>query len=95
VIEPAGAAWRLNLEAIDRDMPAILAFPAFAPGLVYDGPTLFVAGARSDYVRPDHEPAIRRLFPRARIARIAEAGHWVHAEQPEAFLGTLQPFLRA
>lgn len=95
VIEPGHVQWRLNLDAIERDMPAILGFPELAPGRVYDGPTLFVAGARSDYVRPEHEPAIRRLFPRAQIAHIAGAGHWVHAEQPEAFLGTLMPFLRA
>jgi esterase len=36
---------------------------------------------------------IRRLFPQARIIRIAGAGHWVHAEQPRAFLQAVGPFL--
>jgi esterase len=56
---------------------------------------LFVAGARSNYIEPKHEPGIRRLFPRARIMRIEDAGHWVHAEQPQAFLQTFGPFLGA
>jgi esterase len=54
---------------------------------------LFVAGARSNYLQPEHEPGIRRLFPEARIIRIEGAGHWVHAEQPQAFLQTVIPFL--
>ena len=42
---------------------------------------------------PSDEPEIRRLFPRARIARIPEAGHWLHAEQPQAFLELVEAFL--
>ena len=56
-------------------------------------PALFVAGARSGYVRPAHREAIRRLFPHARLVTLRDAGHWLHAEQPEAFLRTVQPFL--
>ena len=39
------------------------------------------------------EPAIHRLFPKAEIRRIAGAGHWVHAEAPDAFLDLVTPFL--
>jgi pimeloyl-ACP methyl ester carboxylesterase len=85
--------WRLNLAAIERAMPRLAGFPALPPSAAYLGPALFVAGARSDYLRPEHEPEIRRLFPNARIARIADAGHWPHAEQPRAFLDIVQPFL--
>lgn len=85
--------WRLNLAAIAHAMPALTGFPSFAPGARYDGPALFVAGGRSDYVRPEHEPEIRRLFPAARIARIADAGHWLHAEQPQQFLDLVTRFL--
>jgi len=35
------------------------------PGGTYLGPTLFVSGARSDYVLPEHRPIIRALFPAA------------------------------
>jgi len=89
----SAARWRLNLAAIEREMPALVRFPAMPPGTMFDGPALFVGGGRSDYLRPEHEPAIRRLFPNARIARIPNAGHWLHAEQPQAFLDLVGPFL--
>jgi esterase len=54
---------------------------------------LFVAGARSNYIQPEQEPGIRRLFRQARIMRIEGAGHWVHAEQPQVFLQAVAPFL--
>ena len=93
VLDENAARWRLNLEAIERGFPQILGFPDLPAGTAYTGPALFVAGARSNYIQPQHEPGIRRLFPRARIMRIEGAGHWVHAEQPQAFLQAVAPFL--
>ena len=93
VFDGPEASWRLNLAAIERGMPALAEFPAVAAGAAYDGPALFVAGGRSDYLRPEHEPKIRRLFPNARVERIAGAGHWVHAERPREFLDLVEPFL--
>lgn len=87
--------WRLNLAAIEQSMPDILGFPDLSPGTAYHGPTLFIAGADSGYVRSEHEPAIRKLFPAAEFVRIPGASHWVHAEQPEAFLATAERFLTA
>ena len=94
VFEGGRARWRLNLEAIERDMPVLVGFPAVPEDAVYRGPTLFVGGARSRYLLPEHEPAIRRRFPNARIEWIENAGHWVHAEQPAAFLQLVEPFLQ-
>jgi esterase len=93
VIDENAARWRLNLEAIERGFPQIIGFPDLPAGTAYRGPALFVAGARSNYIQPEHEPEIRRLFPQAEIIRIDGAGHWVHAEQPQAFLQTVAPFL--
>src|SRR5215471_4263483 len=95
IIDEGIARWRLNLDAIEREFPEIVGFPPLPAGTAYNGPTLFVAGARSDHIRPEHEPGIRRLFPQARIARIEGAGHWVHAEQPQAFLQAVEAFLSA
>ena len=93
VFEGGAARWRINLEAIEREMPVLVGFPQIPPGTIYGGPALFISGGRSDYLRPEHEPEIRLLFPQARIARIAEAGHWLHAERPKAFLDLVEPFL--
>lgn len=92
---PQGLGWAVNLAALERNFAAIVAFPEMPDGRVYGGPALFVAGERSDYVRPEHHPAIVRLFPRAAIEVVAGAGHWVHAEAPTAFLGVVGRFLSA
>jgi pimeloyl-ACP methyl ester carboxylesterase len=84
-------AWRMNLAAIESSLPAIAGFPETAA--VFRGPTLFVHGERSDYVRPQHRETIRRLFPAAELAEIAGAGHWVHAERPDAFAAAVAAFL--
>jgi esterase len=93
VIEDGKASWRINLPVLERDMPDIAGFPEDLPAASYPAPALFVAGAKSDYIRPQDEPAIRRLFPEAEIVRIPGAGHWVHAEAPEAFVAAVKPFL--
>ncbi|MCP5150507.1 MAG: alpha/beta fold hydrolase [Ectothiorhodospiraceae bacterium] len=93
VLATDGARWRIDLEAIAGNHAALTGFPDPPAGATYRGPTLFVRGARSDYLQPAHEPAIRALFPRAEMRAVAGAGHWVHAEQPVAFLETVLPFL--
>ncbi len=83
--------WRLNLDVLEAEMPKILGFPEVQG--CYDGPTLFLSGATSDYVLPAHRPVIRDLFPKARFVKIAGAGHWLHAEKPREFIQTLQAWL--
>ena len=87
--------WQLNLAALEAALPAIGGFPEFPSSTRYDGPTLFIAGGKSSVLPADAEPIIRAFFPRATIERIANAGHWVHAEQPAAFLTLVEPFLAA
>jgi pimeloyl-ACP methyl ester carboxylesterase len=87
--------WRLNLETISREMPTLVGTPPLPDGARYVGPALFVGGANSDYVLPTYVPEIRRLFPSAAVHRIANAGHWLHAEQPQVFLDIVEPFLAA
>ena len=93
VFDGGAVRWRINLEAIEREMPTLVGFPPLPLGIAYNGPSLFIGGERSDYLRPEHEPEIRLLFPNARIVRIPEAGHWLHIEQPEAFLKQVETFL--
>ena len=86
-------AWRVNLPTIARDMQDLLDFPVPADNARYPGPTLFVGGEHSDYIRSEHHDAIHSLFSDCRIETIRDAGHWVHAEQPGAFTALLQEFL--
>lgn len=84
-------AWRPNLVVLRRDLGAIGDFPAVDTS--FDHPVLWIAGAESDYVRPDHDTTMRRLFPKTRLVTIKGSGHWVHSEQPEAFVSALRVFL--
>ena len=88
-----GLVWRVPLDALARNMPDILGFPGPRDDERYEGPTLFVTGGRSDYVRPEHHAGILRLFPNARFETIPDAGHWVHAEQPQKFFEVVGSFL--
>ncbi|MGC1515101.1 MAG: alpha/beta fold hydrolase [Maribacter sp.] len=51
----------------------------------YDGPTLFLRGERSAYITPDDREQIKKHFPLATVETVTNAGHWLHAENPEEF----------
>jgi esterase len=91
VLDDAGARWRPNLAVIEAALPDISGWPEVDAR--YDGPVLFIPGGKSDYVLSEHEDEIRRLFPAATFAPVPEAGHWVHAERLDDFLGVVTPFL--
>ena len=38
----------------------------------------------SDYIHESDYDHIRRLYPQAQIEALESAGHWVHAEAPDA-----------
>ena len=89
-----GFYWQANLDLLRQELPAIGGFPGDLAD-TFDRPVLWVAGERSRYVRPEHEATMRRLFPRTRQVTVKGAGHWVHSEQPEAFVSVLRMFLDA
>ncbi|WP_209427130.1 alpha/beta fold hydrolase [Pararhodobacter sp. SW119] len=87
--------WRLNLDVLAAEMDRIIGWPEAGDLPPFDGPTLFLAGAESDYVRAEHRGVIRALFPSARFARIPGAGHWLHAEKSKEFAEAVRVFLDA
>lgn len=92
--ETRSFAWQPNLHLLRRDLEAVVDGIPHG-GRSFEGPVLWMAGSRSDYVTPDQAPLMRQLFPRTVQVTIKDAGHWVHSEQPEAFTATLRHFLRA
>jgi pimeloyl-ACP methyl ester carboxylesterase len=87
----AGAfGWKYDIDAFARNWDALGA--PVAQGR-YEGPTLFLRGELSDHIRDADVPAILARFPRARIETIAGAGHWLHAEAPDATLRVVREFL--
>lgn len=88
-----GPRWRLNLDVLAADMARIVGWPA--PTGQFDGPVLFLTGSESPYVKPEHRALIRPLFPNALFAKLAGAGHWLHADKPREFEDTLRVFLNS
>jgi pimeloyl-ACP methyl ester carboxylesterase len=86
-------SWRINLPALAQAMPTIMSFPSPLLERRYTGPALFLHGGASDYVLPAHHRAIQQLFPAATIRALPDAGHWLHAEQPQAVCQALEDFL--
>jgi pimeloyl-ACP methyl ester carboxylesterase len=88
-----GWRWQADLDLLLRELPTIAGFPDVEA--TFDHPVLWMAGERSGYVRPEHEARMRELFPTTYTVTVKGAGHWVHSEQPEAFVSALRYFLLA
>lgn len=87
----SGFEWMFNLDAINKGYPCLMeAVLGWQP---FEGPTLFVHGGKSDYVRQEHTVAIRTQFPYAEISTIENAGHWIHADAPGEFGQIVMSFL--
>ena len=86
-----GFRWRMNVPGILACYDQIMAGP-HTDG-VYEGPTLFIRGAESDYIQAKHRDAVTGYFPEAELKVIPEVGHWLHAEKPELFARICQRFL--
>ncbi|MBT3883418.1 MAG: alpha/beta fold hydrolase [Rhodospirillaceae bacterium] len=88
-----GFEWRINLAGLKAQLADLHGFPIAPGACAYDGPTLFIAGALSKYIRPEHGPALDRFFPAHSTQVIDGAGHWVHADDPAALLQVAERFL--
>ncbi len=84
--------WRIGLDAIAAGLNVLEGWPDLEEN-AYLGPALFVAGSRSDYILPEHRPIIRAMFPAARFAVLKNAGHWLHADNPDGFVSLVDAFM--
>jgi len=87
-----GYQWRINLTALKENYPALQ--QAVCASTQYDKPSLFIHGKRSDYVQDDDIAQIKTHFTTAQFSSLPTA-HWVHAEQPQAFIEVVVQFLNS
>jgi esterase len=89
--------WAFNLTTLSEKLPdiftGIIEENKTDPESIPRFPLLFIKGALSGYIGTKDEATIRQYFPWAAITVIPGAGHWVHAEQPAAFLQAVREFL--
>lgn len=87
-----GFQWKINLPVITEKINEV--GKALPDGKNFTGPTLFMAGSNSSYIQQSDMVDIDKFFPNNEIEFIADAGHWLHAEQPEAVVEEIRRFLK-
>jgi len=84
--------WRFNLNVLSKKMEEI--GENIESGSIFEGPTLFLRGDRSEYIIASDETEIKYHFPNAKVQTIENAGHWLHAENPKQFFEKSLIFLK-
>ena len=88
---PGQLAYRFNLAVFVDNKDSI--GEALSTESSFAGSTLFLRGANSNYILDEDFEKIRNQFPKAQIITIANAGHWLHAENPEDVYSAVIDFL--
>lgn len=89
VLKDGKYCWRVDLDIFHRMAPNIAGFPNADHLAPFTGKALFIAGGDSDFVKPGD---INSLFPEAALTTIADAGHWLHVQQPDVFTSLVESF---
>lgn len=85
--------WKPNLSSLRSHLSKLSANP-LAPTETHHGPTLFLTGGKSNFVRPQDHATIRKHFPQAQITALPDAGHFIQAEDKAGFLQAFTDFLK-
>lgn len=92
-VEKGKLAFRFNLDVLAQKMEEIGEPMAHTDS--FNGPTLFLRGSRSEYIGNEDLSEIKRHFPNAELETIDDAGHWLHAENPQQFIEKSMLFLNS
>lgn len=92
-VEKGRLDFRFNLKVLSRKMEEI--GDALEATAFYKGPVLFLRGSRSEYIQDSDLPLIKNHFPNAYMETVEDAGHWLHAENPQEFIQFAKVFLKA
>ncbi len=85
--------WRFYLDGIEKNISSV--GEPLPSGFHFDGDALFLRGEKSGYVTDADVALIKKQFAKATIETIPNAGHWLHAENPEGFRKSVSGFLKA
>ena len=85
--------WSLNITAIKNELENIMDGLSESQKPITGFPVLFLKGENSEYIQDEDKKLIHQIFPFADIEIIPNAGHWLHAEQPEIFLQKVTDFI--
>ncbi|MBK9391618.1 MAG: alpha/beta fold hydrolase [Bacteroidetes bacterium] len=85
-VEGNNFKWKLNVPSLLKNLDRIM--EGIDSSDMHDNqitgfPVIFLKGAESDYLNSSDYPEILKIFPAAEFNEIANAGHWLHADQPD------------
>ncbi len=83
-------SWRFNVPVLWDKYDNIV---GWEPVPAWNHPALFIRGGDSPYILEEYRDTLLAQFPQSRAHVIAGAGHWVHAEKPQAVLRAIHRFL--
>lgn len=84
-------AFRFNLKTLTESYDKIVG--EFLTEGIFEKPTLFLRGEKSNYILDEDFDLIAQHFPHNEVKTIPHSGHWVHAENPKAFFEMVVDFL--
>lgn len=91
--EPGQLAFRFNLDSFNDNIEHVgTALPVHQ---LFVKQTLFIRGGSSKYILDTDVEQIKKHFPQATLETIPNAGHWLHAENPQLFFEIVQQFLKS
>jgi len=91
-IEKGKLALRVNLDVLKENVSEVgEALPIHAK---FNNETIFLRGDRSEYISIEDEAIIKRHFPNSEIETIANAGHWLHADNSKDFYQAVIDFVK-
>lgn len=87
--------WKLNLNIILKELNKLVDNVLNNDNEIFMGKTLFIIGAKSNYVDKNEFCDIKKIFPNSEFSIIENSGHWVHHDQPQSFIRVVAEFIRS
>uniref|UniRef100_A0AC35UCX1 AB hydrolase-1 domain-containing protein n=1 Tax=Rhabditophanes sp. KR3021 TaxID=114890 RepID=A0AC35UCX1_9BILA len=89
-----GWKFKANLDVINDYVTDTLPNNSFVGKGICREPALFIIGEKSNFVPAKDRGHILKLFPNVEFTTIPKASHWVHADQPKAFMDVVVNYLK-
>lgn len=84
-------AFRFNLDSLTKNNQEV--GNGLPINTKFEKETLFLKGEKSGYITENEALIINLHFPKSKVVTIKNAGHWLHAENPEQFYSAVCEFL--
>ncbi|MGB0430846.1 MAG: alpha/beta fold hydrolase [Bacteroidia bacterium] len=86
-----GFSWKMNLKVIVANYMKIIGGVSITNG--FERPVMLLYGDKSNYINNDDIEKFEENYEQFSKIKVTNAGHWVHAEQPDEFFKLTSDFL--